>query len=87
MVVTMSREICMELYAKIVALRPEWHVDDDNLGFVKVVMDAGAPTPRSWARFPSLTGTACVDADCRKLGIEPKMNDLSLKPAAKKPGK
>lgn len=46
MVVTMSREICMELYAKIVALRPEWHADDDNLGFVKVVMDAGIPPQR-----------------------------------------
>ena len=46
MVVTMSREICMELYAKIVAIRPEWHADDDNLGFVKVVMDAGIPPQR-----------------------------------------
>ena len=46
MVVTMSREICMELYAKIVALRPEWHDDDDNLGFVKVVMDAGITPQR-----------------------------------------
>ncbi len=36
----------MELYAKIVALRPEWHSDDDNLGFVKVVMDAGIPPQR-----------------------------------------
>ena len=46
MVVTMSRDICMELYAKIVALRPEWHSDNDNLGFVKVVMDAGIPPQR-----------------------------------------
>jgi type I restriction enzyme R subunit len=46
MVVTMSRDICMELYAKIVALRPEWHADDDNLGFIKVVMDAGIPPQR-----------------------------------------
>ena len=28
-----------------------------------------------------------VDADCRKLGIEPKMNDLSRRPTAKKPRK
>ena len=28
-----------------------------------------------------------VDADCRKLGIEPKMEDLSLKPAAKRAAK
>jgi len=46
MVVTMSREICMDLYARIVKLRPDWHADDDNLGFVKVVMDAGIPPQR-----------------------------------------
>jgi len=46
MVVTMSREICMELYSRIVHLRPEWHADDDNRGFVKAVMDAGIPPQR-----------------------------------------
>lgn len=46
MVVTMSREICVDLYNKIVAFRPEWHADDDNLGFVKVVMDSGIPPQR-----------------------------------------
>jgi type I restriction enzyme R subunit len=46
MVVTMSREICMGLYDRIVALRPDWHADDDEHGFVKVVMDAGIPPQR-----------------------------------------
>ena len=46
MIVTMSREICMALYDKIAALRPEWHSDDDDRGFVKVVMDAGIPPQR-----------------------------------------
>mgnify|MGYP000682456806 CR=1 FL=1 len=46
MVVTMSREICMSLYDKIVALRPEWHSDDDQAGQVKVVMTEGAPPIR-----------------------------------------
>ena len=31
--------------------------------------------------------SADVDADCRKLGIEPKTNDLSRKAVAKKPRK
>ena len=46
MVVTMSREICMSLYEKIVALRPDWHSDDDQAGLVKVVMTEGLPPIR-----------------------------------------
>lgn len=38
MVVCMSRAICMDLYDAIVALRPEWDAEDDDAGFVKVVM-------------------------------------------------
>jgi type I restriction enzyme R subunit len=33
-----SRRICVELYKQIVKLRPEWHSDDDNKGFIKVLM-------------------------------------------------
>ena len=32
MVVCMSRRICVELYREIVALRPDWHGDDDDAG-------------------------------------------------------
>jgi type I restriction enzyme R subunit len=46
MLVCMSRKICMDLYDKIVALRPDWHSDDDDAGFVKVIMDAGIPPQR-----------------------------------------
>ncbi|MEI6424152.1 MAG: type I restriction endonuclease subunit R, partial [Lentisphaerota bacterium] len=46
MVVTMSREICMSLYDKIKELRPDWHADDDQHGFFKVVMDGGIPPQR-----------------------------------------
>ncbi len=38
MVVCMSRNICMNLYDQIIALRPDWHSYEDNAGFVKVVM-------------------------------------------------
>jgi len=38
MVVCMNRGICMDLYDEIVALRPNWHADEDDAGFVKVVM-------------------------------------------------
>lgn len=42
MAVCMSRNICMDLYDEIVALRPDWHADDDDAGFIKVVMTGSA---------------------------------------------
>lgn len=42
MAVCMSRGICMDLHDEIVALRPDWHADEDNEGFVKVVMTGSA---------------------------------------------
>jgi len=42
MIVTMSRKIAARLYAKIVALRPEWHSDDPTQGRIKVVMTGSA---------------------------------------------
>ncbi len=42
MVVCMSRNICMDLYDEIVTLRPDWHADDDDAGFVKIVMTGSA---------------------------------------------
>jgi type I restriction enzyme R subunit len=46
MVVCMSRKICIDLYDEIVALRPDWHADEDERGFVKVVMTDGVPPQR-----------------------------------------
>jgi type I restriction enzyme, R subunit len=48
MVVCMSRRICVALYEKIVAIRPQWHSDDDDTGTVKVVMTGSAIDPREW---------------------------------------
>ncbi|MDY6215800.1 type I restriction endonuclease subunit R [Actinobacillus porcinus] len=42
MLVTMSRQICVKLYEKITALRPEWHSDDVNEGAIKIVMTGAA---------------------------------------------
>jgi type I restriction enzyme, R subunit len=42
MIVTMSRDICARLYGEIVALRPDWHHDENNKGKIKVVMTASA---------------------------------------------
>jgi type I restriction enzyme R subunit len=48
MVVCMSRRICVDLYNQIVALRPEWHREDDHKGVIKVVMTGRASDPAEW---------------------------------------
>jgi type I restriction enzyme, R subunit len=48
MVVCMSRRICVALYNQVVALRPEWHSDDDSAGSIKVVMTGSASDPQGW---------------------------------------
>lgn len=48
MIVTMSRRIAVELYEKIVRLRPEWHSDDLEKGKIKVVMTGSASDPANF---------------------------------------
>lgn len=45
MIVCMSRRICVEVYERIVAARPDWHSEDDETGAVKVVMTGNATDP------------------------------------------
>ena len=42
MVVTMSRGIAADLYERIVALRPDWHSDNDDEGAIKVIITGSA---------------------------------------------
>jgi type I restriction enzyme R subunit len=42
MIVAMSRDICVQLYDEIVALRPEWHHPDSEKGAIKIVMTGSA---------------------------------------------
>ena len=48
MIVCMSRRICVALYDAIIALRPEWHSDEDDAGTIKVVMTGAASDPPEW---------------------------------------
>ncbi|MEX5718202.1 type I restriction endonuclease subunit R [Geodermatophilus maliterrae] len=48
MIVTMSRRIAVDLYNKIVELRPDWHSDDPATGNIKVVMTGSAADPQSY---------------------------------------
>ena len=47
-IVGMSRRICVELYNEIIRLKPEWHNEDDDKGFIKVVMTGSASDPKEW---------------------------------------
>jgi len=48
MVVCMSRRICVDMYAAITKLRPEWHDPDDGKGAIKVVMTGSSSDPESF---------------------------------------
>lgn len=48
MIVCMSRRICVDLYNDLIKLRPEWHSEDDDKGFLKVVMTGSASDPVEW---------------------------------------
>ncbi len=42
MIVCMSREICVDMYDAIVAIRPDWHDADPDKGAIKIVMTGSA---------------------------------------------
>jgi len=48
MVVCTSRRICVALYNEIIALRPDWHSEDDTEGEIKIVMTGDASDPEEW---------------------------------------
>ena len=48
MIVCMSRRICVDLYAQIIKIRPDWHSDDDADGAIKVVMTGSSSDPLSF---------------------------------------
>jgi type I restriction enzyme R subunit len=48
LVVCMSRRICVDMYEAIVALRHEWHQEDDDKGNIKVVMTGSASDLEGW---------------------------------------
>lgn len=45
MIVCMSRKICVDLYAEIIKIKPDWHSDDDAEGTIKVVMTGSSSDP------------------------------------------
>lgn len=50
MIVCMSRQICVDLYNEIIALRPAWHSDDSEKGALKIIMTGSATDPADIAK-------------------------------------
>ncbi len=48
MVVCMSRRICIDLYAGLTRLRPDWDDENDDQGRIKVVITGSASDPPDW---------------------------------------
>lgn len=48
MIVCMSRRICVDLHDEIKKLRPEWYHENDEKGFMKVIMTGSASDPVVW---------------------------------------
>lgn len=65
MIVCMGRQICIDLYDAIKAIRPDWHADEDDAGFIKVIMTDGLPPQRKEEK----------DADYKKR-IEPLIEPI-----------
>jgi len=50
MIVCMSRRICVDLYEKIIKLRPAWHSDDIDKGAIKIIMSGNvSKDPKNFA--------------------------------------
>ncbi|MFC0039631.1 type I restriction endonuclease subunit R [Actinomadura rayongensis] len=45
MIVCSTREICADLYERIIAIKPDWHADDVNAGKIKVVYSSSTSDP------------------------------------------
>lgn len=76
MIVCMSRRICVDLYNAIVAIKPDWHSDDDNEGAIKVVMTGSSsdklefqPHIRNKARRKALGDRLKDEKDSLKIAI------------------
>jgi type I restriction enzyme R subunit len=48
MIVCMTRQIAVDLYAQIIELKPEWHEDGLDKGAIKVVMTSSSDDPASF---------------------------------------
>lgn len=69
MIVAMSRRIAIDLYKEIIALRPDWHSDDDNEGKIKIVMTGSSSDPAEWQSY--------IGTKRRREHLAKRMKDLN----------
>lgn len=69
MIVVMSRRIAIDLYKEIIALRPDWHSDDDNEGKIKIVMTGSSSDPVEWQPY--------IGTKRRREHLAKRMKDLN----------
>jgi type I restriction enzyme R subunit len=69
MIVCMSRQICVDLYNEIIALRPDWHSENDLEGTIKVIITGSA------------ADDACLQPHIRNKGKRRKIRDRMQDPA------
>lgn len=48
MILGMTRQICVNLYAQIIKLRPEWHHEDKDKGVIKIIMTSSSDDHESF---------------------------------------
>ncbi|MDA9330565.1 type I restriction endonuclease subunit R [Flavobacteriaceae bacterium] len=48
MIVGMTRQICVDLYAQIIKIRPDWHSDDLDKGMIKLIMTSSSDDTESF---------------------------------------
>ena len=48
MIVCMTRQICVDLFAQIIKFRPEWDEADKDKGIIKVIMTSSSDDPESF---------------------------------------
>ena len=48
MIVGMTRQICVDLYAQLIAIKPAWHHQDLDKGTIKVIMTSSSDDPESF---------------------------------------
>src|SRR5699024_6998596 len=51
MMVVMSRRIAVDLYEQIIKLRPDWHLEDDDKGSIRIVMTGSSSNPEHWQKY------------------------------------
>jgi hypothetical protein len=72
-----SRRICVDLYGKIIARRPQWDSQDFGTRTLKVVTTGSAADPESYKRHPTLLTRSGNELRVRgEAGTEPEFPDL-----------